>query len=497
MRRGISFLFVLLLSSLLLQILPACTGCGGGGSLIVEITSHNDGDSVTGSKTVTISGTIRNAESVASVTVDHNGTESDATFDNRSFSAEVTLDDRDNLITITVVTGSGKTGSDSVNLGYPFIRLTTFQQASVVIGQADFTLQAVNRGGAPGANTIAGGYGNPFVHNGVLYLPDSSNNRVLGFNAVPTINGVSADFVLGQSDFLSASSGDLANEMSWPITIIVYSGKMIIADESSNRVLIWNTVPTSTQVPADVVVGQAGFGASASSCSQNGLNNPYSVFVVDDKLIVTDLNNNRVLIWNSIPTTNGEPADIVLGQNSFTNCIGNDDDQNGAPDGNPTSRTLAQPTDIWSDGTRLIIADSEGNNRLLIWNSFPTSNFTPADVVIGQPDMTSGDPGLSSRDLDFPAFIFSNGNQLIVADGDNHRVLIWDTIPTTDYAPADKVLGQSDFTKGQSDDLDQDGFNDGAASNRTFDFPFGLNVIGDKLIVSDNQNSRFLIFQEQ
>lgn len=92
MRRGISFSFVLLLSSLLLQILPACTGCGGGGSLIVEITSHNDGDSVTGSKTVTISGTIRNAESVASVTVDHNGTESDATFDNRSFSAEVTLD---------------------------------------------------------------------------------------------------------------------------------------------------------------------------------------------------------------------------------------------------------------------------------------------------------------------------------------------------------------------------------------------------------------------
>ena len=67
---------------------------------------------------------------------------------------------------------------------------------------------------------------------------------------------------------------------------------------------------------------------------------------------------------------------MVLGQNSFTNCIANDDDQDGADDGVPTARTLASPTGVWSDGTRLVVAD-KSNNRVLIWNSFPTTNFTP------------------------------------------------------------------------------------------------------------------------
>jgi hypothetical protein len=29
---------------------------------------------------------------------------------------------------------------------------------------------------------------------------------------------------------------------------------------------------------------------------------------------VADLGNNRVLIWNSIPTTNQKAADVVVGQ---------------------------------------------------------------------------------------------------------------------------------------------------------------------------------------
>ena len=34
--------------------------------------------------------------------------------------------------------------------------------------------------------------------------------------------------------------------------------------------------------------------------------------------MVADTDNNRVLIWNSIPTTNGANADLVLGQDNFT-----------------------------------------------------------------------------------------------------------------------------------------------------------------------------------
>jgi hypothetical protein len=320
------------------------------------------------------------------------------------------------------------------------VTLTTFQSASVVIGQPDFTSNLANQGGSAGANTIYAPYGNALVYNGVLYLPDYGNNRVLGFNSIPTTNNASADFVLGQPDFTTTTYGNAADEMHGPQTLKVDNGRMLILDYNNSRVLVWITVPTLTQVPADIVVGQTGFGVSVSECTQSGLDGPEAIETVDGKLIVADYYNNRVLIWNTIPTSNGAPADIVLGQNSFTNNARNDDDQDGNPDANPTARTLDSPAGVCSDGTRLIVADSD-NNRVLIWNTFPTSNFTPADVVLGQSDMISNALGLSDKDIEWPYQITSNGNQLFVCDNDNHRVLIWNSIPTTNYTSADVVLG--------------------------------------------------------
>ena len=39
-------------------------------------------------------------------------------------------------------------------------------------------------------------------------------------------------------------------------------------------------------------------------------------------------------------------------------------------------------------GGRLYVAD-KSNNRVLVWNSFPTVDFQPADHVLGQPDFVS------------------------------------------------------------------------------------------------------------
>jgi WD40 repeat protein len=46
---------------------------------------------------------------------------------------------------------------------------------------------------------------------------------------------------------------------------------------------------------------------------------------------------------------------------------------------------------VSSDGVRLFVTDL-GYNRVLIWNSIPTQNNQPADVVVGQPDFTSLSP---------------------------------------------------------------------------------------------------------
>ena len=228
---------------------------------------------------------------------------------------------------------------------------------------------------------------------------------------------------------------------------------------------------------------------------------------VGGKLIVADSNNNRVLIWNTIPTTNGAPADVVLGQGDFTHNTANDDNQDGVADAAPTARTLYYPSGIWSDGTRLIVADGN-NNRILIWNTFPTSNFAPADVVLGQGDFTHSthnddnqdgvaDATPTARTLYYPYFLDSNGTQLFVTDSDNNRVLIWNSIPTVSFTPANGVLGQGDFTHNAANDDNQDGVADAAPTARTLFFPAGVHIFGKTLIIADYDNYRYLIYKQQ
>jgi hypothetical protein len=396
----------------------------------------------------------------------------------------------------------GRRGRGGAAVPPVLVSLTDFQPASVVIGQPTFTTGLSNQGATAGANTISAPYGNARIVNGKLYVPDYSNRRVLGFNAVPTVNDVSADFVLGQPDMVTTVSGTAPNMMNGPQTVKSYGGKFFVDDYSNSRILIWNTAPTTTAALADIVVGQLGFVSTVTSCTQTGTKYPESIEVVGGKLIVADSNNNRVLIWNSIPTTNGEPADVVLGQGDFTHCKANDDLQGGPT--TTTARTLNYPSGVWSNGTRLVVADAS-NNRVLIWHGIPTTNFAPADVVLGQDaftrsvandDLQSGTTSTvpSARTLSFPYFLDSNGTQLFVADNSNNRVLIWNSIPTTNFKPADKVLGQGDFIHGVYNDDLQTGATSTVPTARTMRNPRGVYVHGSKLFVTDGGNSRYLIF---
>jgi len=391
-----------------------------------------------------------------------------------------------------------------------FAAFTDFQAAIRVLGQADFASGGENRGQAdPGADTLKFPYGNPAVVDGVLYLPDYGNNRALGYLTVPTTDGPAADFVLGQADFVSDEESYDATGFVGPQTVHEYFGLFLVLEYSNSRILVWNTPPVTTQAPADLVIGQADFGDIDPACSATRLRYPESFTVADGRLIVGDTSNHRVLIWNSIPTAPDTPADLVLGQASFDTCTGNDDDQDGATDGpdSATDRTLYSPTDLWSDGTRLVVSDS-ANNRILIWTTFPTTSFQPADLVLGQADFThirandddqdgSTDATPSARTLDWPYMLACNGNQLFVADGNNNRVLIWNTFPTTDFTPADVVLGQDDFTSKAYNDDDQDGVEDETPSARTFYFPSGLLLHGRHLYVMDLFNNRVLVFEAQ
>jgi hypothetical protein len=521
-------------SALLTLVLCSCGGGGsggdagggggdGGGGSVADTTAPTAVLSQTAALTANEHIVIRFSEAMNPASLHLNGT---LTTDSIGSVWSKTNVENDTLTLSSKIdgwtSGSGRTlmvdGKDlagnalaTLNATYAVkLALDNFQNAAVVIGQPGFAAGATNQGGGAGANTLAAPHGNVAVSaEGRLFIGDHSNNRVLAYNRLPTANNANADFVLGQTDFFTTTSATNQSTHMNAQQVATEDGKLVVADYGSNRVVIYNTVPANGAAVAGVVVGQPDFISTGSACTAASLLNPEVVATTPGgKLIVTDSGHNRVLIWNAMPATWGQPADVVVGQSDFVHCTQNDDDQNGSVDATPSARTFNYPTGVWTDGTRLVVADG-ANNRVLIWNQMPTTNFKAADVVLGQSNFMRNAPNddnqdgaadtvPTSRTLN-NAFngISSNGLQLAIADTANHRVLIWNSFPTSNFQAADVVLGQSDFGHNKINDDDQNGTSDLAPSARTFGFPDGVLFYRDKLLVTDNLNNRLLIFKSK
>jgi hypothetical protein len=361
--------------------------------------------------------------------------------------------------------------------------LTTFAAAKFAIGQKNLTSGECDQGkDNPGKNSICDPSGAVAAGAKLFYLPDSDNARVLGFKSIPKKNDASAKFVLGQTNFSSSSEGVSSTAFEDPTAVATDGTHLFMNDFSASRVLIWNKLPNKTSTPADLVLGQPNFTSDTATTTQSGLSLPETgLFVVGGKLIVSDRNNNRVMIWNSIPTANGANADVVVGQTDFTSAVTA-----------VTQTNLNEPEGLWSDGTKLVVADFM-NNRVMIWNTFPTTNGAPADVVLGQTDFTSFEAPTppTSQSLDRPGGVASDGTRLFVEDSGNARILVFNTFPTANDPAADIVLGQPDFTHNDAN---------GGSSTPTamgFGFPFGMSIIGNQLFVDDESNNRFVVFSLQ
>ena len=61
------------------------------------------------------------------------------------------------------------------------------------------------------------------------------------------------------------------------------------------------------------------------------------------KLYVADTQDNRILIYNKIPTTNNAAADVVVGQPNFTSFVQPDLTQNVNATPPPTTCRIPSP----------------------------------------------------------------------------------------------------------------------------------------------------------
>ncbi len=178
-----------------------------------------------------------------------------------------------------------------------------------------------------------------------------------------------------------------AGTMYAPRGVWLDDERLVVCDSGNHRVLIWHSVPTTDQAAADIVLGQPDFQTEGPAANgrgpENGFHLPTGEIVADGKLLVADAWHHRVLFWNQVPSRSDTPPDYALGQSNLLEIETN----RGR---SPSLQGMNWPYGIaWIRG-RLLVADT-GNRRVLIWDSIPPDPINPRTMVLGQTDASNSD----------------------------------------------------------------------------------------------------------
>ncbi|MDP1769443.1 MAG: hypothetical protein Q8L74_11650 [Nitrospirota bacterium] len=345
---------------------------------------------------------------------------------------------------------TGGNAASANDFGGSGVVLSSSIASPFVLFQNDSVSRLVNRDGGAvkqnGVNNIysLGAYVDPNDGNRVkLFVNDRGNHRTLIFNNVPQDATALPDVVVGQADFVSATAdaggATSAAGLNDNVHVSVCSnGKMFVADRGNNRVLVYNRVPTANGTAADFVIGQPNFSGNTAATTASGLNRPYAAYCMDEKLFIVDKDNNRIMVYDPIPTATNPTASYVIGQPNM-----------GVGTSGCTASSLNSPYEILRVGDTFFVSDG-GNHRVLRFDSIPVTTGSSAAAVLGQANLSSclanrgGGAIPTDKTLNFPNALAAKGNLLAVSDHTNNRTMLFDLPIMTDQS-ASRQIGQSGF----------------------------------------------------
>ena len=345
-----------------------------------------------------------------------------------------------------------------------------------------------------------------------LFVSDNYGHRIMIFQ-LDRMNRIlerGARWVLGQPDGSTSLLRDERNATTVKLPLAVEYDeshrRLFVADTWSDRVLVFDMTPGQVEsgMEASYVLGQADFESYDPRAARDriyfGSRAGRGIYTTEaraaelamdernQRLFVTDGGNHRVLVFDVHPDriVNGADAIAVLGQDDFTS----------RETGTSATRWELPGDLVLDEENQRLFVGVAWQHRVLAFDVHPDrlSNGQAASFVIGQPDFTSGDPGLSaSRFRQTDGLSYDDANhQLFVTDKYNHRVLVYNVPPErTDNLPeATAVIGERAFDRVEMGPGDPRNFQDRLHDPRGSHF----DSVDRRLFQSEGLNGRLSVF---
>lgn len=297
---------------------------------------------------------------------------------------------------------------------------------------------------------------------GKLYIADTGHNRILE----ATLEGeLIRAFGTGEEGFADGAAHEAHFRQPHGLALSADGTKLYVADTRNHAVRMIDLASGDTVTIAGTGRQLDRLPVGEQPSRETAMASPWDLVLADDRLFVSMAGVHQ--IW-------------VLDPQQFTVAVFAGTSREGIQDGERLlMATLAQPSGITTDGTRLYWVDPESSSLRQVF----IAGEERVETLVGTGLFAYGDtdgPG-GGASFQHPQDVVFDDGALYVADTYNHRLRVYDTIARVVGTAAGSARGWSD----------------GAAGMAMLDEPGGLDVAGGRVYIADSNNHLVRVFEPE